>query len=132
MNSKLLMLAGTTLALVLAGCATPDETTDGTPFGDNNDTGDDGVFDTQGQRVVIDQWVYECDDTFDADGVCDGYDLADDQNQTGDETQATVNDDGTVTIDGRTYTCADTNTTEVGDPAGSAGACERYELEAEQ
>lgn len=147
MNRTLRILSALTAILTasafLAGCATPDESTDDgldTDVGPGTDIGDEGdnvagetnatgnMTWTTGDRIMINGNPYECDDTLDTDGICDEWDYQEmDAGGNATRESFTSNADGTVTIKGHTYTCDDANTVDF--PAGApAGACVTYTL----
>lgn len=97
----------TMLSLALAGCAEPQESIAPGP-----------------EYVRLGGSVFECDDTVSTDGVCDEYVLAEDAPTDAEVVDGTLNDDGTATIEDRTYVCDDT----VG---ADAGANETAEPDAE-
>lgn len=102
------------VALALAGCAEPDEAT-----GADDDADDDAI--------VVNGAVYECDDTFDLDGICEEYEYEADEQAPG-APEVTPEADGTLVVDGRTYVCEDVDNVDVGanDPW-----CETYALREE-
>lgn len=143
-----ILVAGLVSAAALAGCATPEESgddgldTDPGQGGDLGDEGDNGLGDgnmtgggnttgngtwATGDTILIDGNPYECDDTLNADGVCDEWDYQELADETAGAQEFSFNEDGTVTIGGHTYECDDTNTVDF--PAGAPeGACVTYQL----
>lgn len=114
-----LLCALTILTLALAGCAEPEET--GEPVGD------DGAA-AGAQYVMLGDTAFKCDDTVMTDDVCGEYIVAEEVPADAQMGEGTLNEDGTATINGRTYECDDTVNVDAGanDPA-----CEEWILAAE-
>lgn len=153
MNKLLTMLLGLGTLAGLAGCATPEEAGPGVDDGLGDDTGDDilpgddtgddgiddgiddGVDDGMGDNetgtpeyIMVNANVYECNDTIDLDGICDGYEL----NEGADPANAmdvTPEADGTLMIGGYTFRCTGTDVVDVDvvNETDSAGDCDEYE-----
>ena len=107
----------------LAGCTTPDEASDDAEDGLGGGGGATPEF------IVVDGSTYECDDTVNADGICDGYELNEGAAGDGTAQSVTANADGTLTIGGSTYSCDDTDAIDVDvtNTTDTTGACERYD-----
>lgn len=119
------LVLATGLLVGLAGCVVPEESGDEGPA--NDSTQDEAV---TPEFIVIEGRTYECDDTFDFDGVCDGYELNEGMAGDGDAQAVTASAEGSFTLAGETYRCEDTDDVDVDpltDDPDTAGACERYE-----
>lgn len=119
------LLSSSMLAIVAAGCATPQEAIDGAA----NATPDDG---SRGgatpEYIQVDGSVYECDDTFDFDGVCDGYELDGSDGASGAQViMAGVGD--RISVGGHSFTCEDQDVVDVGiaGQTPTQGKCARYD-----
>lgn len=128
MTRLALLFATAALVVGLAGCASPNEATDGPDLNDSvRDV--DPAPDATPEFLILNGATYECDDTVDGDGVCDGYEL--NEGDAGDGTAQTVtaNADGTLTVAGHTYRCDNTDVVDadVVDGTDTQGECERYD-----
>lgn len=106
-------------ALGLAGCTAPTES------GEESDTAGS---DATPEYIVVNGATYECDDTINADGICDGYELNEGEAGEGGYQTVTPNEDGTLTLGGYAFHCTDTDWVDVDivDRTDTRGACERY------
>lgn len=138
MMRSTLLIASLAIVAGLAGCASPSESNvddnvvdDGTGFDDTNDNPfdiDDRTGSSTPEFLMIDGETYECDDTIDLDGICDGYEL--NEGNAGDGTMETVTaSNGQITVGGYTYTCDNIDMVDVDvvDDTNTAGKCERYD-----